>query len=365
MKNKDLFDNTENIEQGKNMHKMYISFHARVILTSVFVAIFLFCSIFLILNSLSVVKLESINYEETGGTNYRVYLKENDLFTEEYFDKSSNVKTFVSNYIKNIKVDFDYLFTVDKPSTMDITYDVTAELITNNAKDNSPLDKKEYTLVESKTDKIIDSNSYSINQPVVIDYEYYNNLANKFKYGTGIEIDSYLNVYLNVKNTFEPNKTGVISIKIPLSEKTIQIKLDEKGLHKKGNKVPEQHTKVGNRYKLFIGFIFAFLSLIFIIKLLKLLSYLIKKKSKYDKYINKILREYDRLIINTRTPPKLEGFNIIRLDSFQELLDARDNVKGAIKYYVVTEHQKCNFYFTHDNDLYLLVIKEVDIDNLK
>ena len=366
MKKKDLFDNTENIEQGKNMHKLYISFHARVIITSVLAFIFLFCSIFLILNSLSVVKLESINYEETGGTDYRVYLKENDgIFEKEYYDKSSNIKTFAANYIDNIKVSFNYLFTVDKPSNVDITYDVTAELITNLAKDNSPLDRKEYTLVQPKTNTILDSNSYSINQDVVIDYEQYNNLANKFKYGTGIEIESYLNVYLNVRTSFSPNTTSVISLKIPLSEKTIQIKLDEKGLHKKGNESVKQETKVGNRYKLFIGFISAFISLVFIIKLLKLLSYLVKKKSKYDKYINKILREYDRLIINTRTPPKLEGFNIIQLDSFQELLDARDNVKGAIKYYVVTEHQKCNFYFVHDNDLYLLVIKEVDIENLK
>lgn len=85
-------------------------------------------------------------------------------------------------------------------------------------------------------------------------------------------------------------------------------------------------------------------------------------KSPYDKYINKILNEYDRLIVETTTAPDIENKNIIRIDSFNELLDVRDNLSLPIKYYIITKHQKCNFYINHNDELYLLTIKAVDIE---
>ena len=373
MNNNDFFFDEEkniNIEEEKNIHKKkkYISFRARVLLISIFTFVFLFCSIFMILNSLSVVKLESINYKETSSIDYKVYLKENEFFTEEYLNKNM---TYIASLIKNITINFNYLFTIDKANTMDISYDVMGKLVITSQKDGSIFFEKEYKLVDETTNTIVESNSYSIDKDVVIDYDYYNNLANKFKYSYGVETESYLNVYLTIKgknkgeNSFNINNNSVISLKIPLSEKAINIKLDYKDLNENKKIFSNQKTQINNRIIFIVGITLAIISLIFLIKLIRLLSFTFKKKSKYDKYINKILREYDRLIINTRTPPKLDGFNVIKLDSFQELLDARDNVKGAIKYYIVTEHQKCNFYFTHDNDLYLLIIKEVDIDNLK
>ena len=367
-----IFDDDKNIEQNLNIQKkkkMYISFNVRLILTSIFTIIFIFCSIFLISNSLSVVKIKSINYKETSSVDYRVYLKENDFFTEKYLDKNNNI-TYIASLIKDIKINFNYLFTIDQPSSMDIVYDVIGKLVITSQKDGSKFFEKDYTLVSTVTDSIIDSNSYSINKDVVIDYDYYNNLANKFKYNYGVDSESYLNVYLTIKgenineNSFDINNNSVISLKIPLSEKAINIKLDYKDINEQKKIFSNQKSRIKNRTLFIIGIVLGIVSLLLIFKLIKLLTFIVRRKSKYDKYINKILREYDRLIINTRTAPKFEDFNVIRVDSFQELLDARDNVKGAIKYYIVTEHQKCNFYLTHGNDLYLLVIKEVDINNL-
>ena len=36
-----------------------------------------------------------------------------------------------------------------------------------------------------------------------------------------------------------------------------------------------------------------------------------KKLSKYDKYINKLLREYDRLIVDTSTKPNVNDYNVL------------------------------------------------------
>ena len=89
------------------------------------------------------------------------------------------------------------------------------------------------------------------------------------------------------------------------------------------------------------------------------------KKTNYDKYITKILNEYDRLIVETTTGPNIQNKSIVKINRFNELLDVRDNLKLPIKYYVISEHQKCQFYIDHEEELYILTIKEVDIEDNK
>ena len=85
------------------------------------------------------------------------------------------------------------------------------------------------------------------------------------------------------------------------------------------------------------------------------------KRTKFDKYIKKILNEYDRLIVETTTPPILKNKNIILINKFQELLDVRDNLRLPVKYYIVDKHKECNFYINHDDELYLFTIKDSDL----
>ncbi len=89
------------------------------------------------------------------------------------------------------------------------------------------------------------------------------------------------------------------------------------------------------------------------------------KKTNYDKYIDKILNEYDRLIVETPTAPNTQNKNIVKIKKFNELLDVRDNLKLPIKYFVVSKHQKCQFYIDHEEEIYILTIKEVDIEGNK
>ena len=101
------------------------------------------------------------------------------------------------------------------------------------------------------------------------------------------------------------------------------------------------------------------------IHLINLLLLTKNKKTNYDKYINKILNEYDRLIVETTTAPNIQDKNIIKINKFEELLDVRDNLKLPIKYFVISKHQKCQFYIDHEEEIYILTIKEVDIEKTK
>ena len=97
-------------------------------------------------------------------------------------------------------------------------------------------------------------------------------------------------------------------------------------------------------------------------KFAKLLLSLKEKKSKYDKYVNRLLREYDRLIVETVTEPILENKNIIEILKFKELLDVRDNLKVTINYYCIEKHIKGILYIKSENDVYVL---NIDNDSLE
>ena len=85
-------------------------------------------------------------------------------------------------------------------------------------------------------------------------------------------------------------------------------------------------------------------------------------KSKYDKYVNRLLRGYDRLIINIKNKPNTNKYNVIEVDRFEELIDVRDNTSQPINYYVITPHQKCEFFVINKDNLYIYVIKASDFD---
>ena len=86
------------------------------------------------------------------------------------------------------------------------------------------------------------------------------------------------------------------------------------------------------------------------------------KKNEYDKLLEKILKEYDRLVVETSTLPNLNKYNLMKITSFNELMDVRDNIRLPIMYYNVVAHQKCHFYIIHEENIYLYTLKAVDLE---
>jgi len=338
-----------------------------IILSSLIAAMLLFIASILLSSSHSIVKLDTISYQETSNVDYKVYLKENEFFTEEYLGKNM---TYVANLIKNIDVNFNYRFDIDRKSNLDIEYKIVGKLSITSNKDNSIFFEKEYTLLEPVKDTLSD-NSYVLNKNIVIDYDYYNGLANRFKYNYGLDSNSKLTVYLEVieksndNSEYELSNTGVLSLNIPLTEKAVNVNLDYMDVNKKKKVSIEEETDIYKRRRFIISLVFLGVVGIIILNIIRLFIKLAGTKSKYDVYINKLLREYDRFIVNTSTSPNTKNLNVIVIDTFNELLDARDNTKGAIKYYVVEKHKKSIFYFTDHGDIYMLTIDAKEFDKTK
>jgi len=348
--------------------RIYVSYTFRTIL---YVVMFftLFCSaILLLLNSLNFIKQKNINYVEKSTLDYKVYLKDNEFYDTPYLGKDM---LYIASLIDKVHIDFDYSFASDENISLDFNYKILGQLSIMDVDEKNTYFEKEYILLDTKKDIINNNDSYLIRETVSIDYDYYNSLASKFKMAYGVDTSSKLTIFLFIdKNSVNDDdmlvsKSSYMSIEIPLSQRSINISMDYKEIDKTSYLVSKSNLVIDNIIGMTISVILIVLSMVMLIKFLRLVSLIIVRKSKYDKYVGKLLKEYDRLIVETSTCPVINGDNVIEIDRFQELLDVRDNLKLPIMYYVVNKHNKCYFYITHNNKTYLNIVKAIDLQKNK
>lgn len=356
-----------NVETTSKKNKLYISFKSKIIIYGLLLFIFLILGTLFLTNSFSVKAGDFINYEEKSNVDYRVYLKENNFYDTDYLGKDM---AYVASLIDYIDASFTYNFNIDNKSNVNFTYDAIGVLTIADTTGGNVFFEKEYNLLDSNRETINNDTTYSVSKNIRIDYNYYNALANQFKTSYGIDTSSTLTVYFRVKEkgdngNYNLNNNSNMSLVIPLSQRAVNIKLDYTEVNQNNKVLNDSLVLVNNYLYMAIGVILIIIAIIFVIKLVRLLKYLTPKKNVYDKYVNKILREYDRLIIETSSAPRIEDSKVINVSKFEELLDARDNLKLPIKYYVVTGHQKGYFYITHNDELYLFKVKKIDLEEDK
>ena len=350
---------------NEDIYKLYRN---RVIIYTVFLAFNLIVCIILSCNIVKKIEVTPINYTDTGIVDYRVYLKENEFYEDQFLPKG---KSYVTSLIDYIDINYNYVFNIDEITDMNFEYKVIGNLIIEDINNNKELLSKEYDILETQKKELHGSNEIVINEKFQINYEEYNQLANKFRSSYGIGTNSYLKLYLVMKkDTINDevysihDKNNINEVIIPLSEKSIEIKIDSTN-----NKSTNQVTfnlKDKIRYSNIICSCILFLiSLYFVKIIIKSYKKMKRRRSLYDKYIYKLLKEYDRLIVETNTLLDFKNYNIIQVSQFTELLDVRDNLKSPINYYCVEKHIKGIFYILADNNIYALFVSTETLEKDK
>ena len=341
-------------------NKLYIDYKTRLLI-SVLLVVFLSILSLLITNTLlNLSNFNKIKYNEKSNIDYKVYLKENNFYEKDYLEKD---KVYIASLIDKILIDFKYDFDIETESNVKFNYEVIAKLSINDEVTGSNYYEKEYKIIDKKEESISNKKLFNLVKQVDINYSYYNSLANTFKQQYGVDTISNLNVYMKIYKGENESNLSTMYVKIPLSEKSVNIELDYQNISNLNF-----FLKTDINYLLQIVLIIflitsLLLNIISIIKFVRLLVLMKDKKTSYDKYINRILNEYDRLIVESTTEPDIKHSNIIKLPNFRELLDVRDNLKLPIMYYVVVKHHKSYFYIKNNNDIYLLINKAADLEN--
>lgn len=360
--------NTNEKNRKKNKIVSTKDYNTKFFITAFLIILLSFLTSSFLKKSYTVLGAQNITYQENSNLDYKVYLKQNDFYESNYLEKDM---VYVANLIDKIDIDFKYIFKIDKKSNIDFEYDIIGKLIISDKSKGKEFFEKDYVLLENKKDTMTEKGLHQIDEKVSIDYGTYNNIANQFRSRYGVDANCNLIVYLNIhekngeKNSFNLNNNSTMSLTIPLSERSINITMDYNEINKTSKLVRNEEVVINNYLYIVLGIICGILLLMELIKFTKLLLSIRIKRSRYEKYINKILREYDRLIVETETAPNTEGKNIVKISKFQELLDVRDNLKLPIKYYIIKKYEECCFYINYEEELYLFKIKAIDFKEEK
>ncbi len=95
----------------KRPHRFYYSFKLRLIINSFLLVFLLIFGINCLLRAFYIEEIKGINYSEHSNLDYKVYLKENDFYEDEYLPKDM---IYVASLIDKIKIDFNYRFVIDE-----------------------------------------------------------------------------------------------------------------------------------------------------------------------------------------------------------------------------------------------------------
>lgn len=354
---------TDKVEKKKK--ERYISFNARITFSLILTIVMIITSVMFINLSIDRNKNVYVNYQESSSTGYKVYLKPNDFYEAPYLDENM---TYIASLIDYINVSFKYNFMVNRTSTINHDYKIVASLVITPEGDSGKiLYTKDYVLEDNVKGVENSASGYSLDKTIAIDYNKYNDLANTFKSTYGVSCDSKLIIKL-ITNTLgkesefgiDYNNSSSSTLTIPLSTRQININIDASNTNKNGSATKTVSAMIGNKPFFVAGIILILLGLASFIYLIKLLVVLLPKKDKYNSYVNKLLNDYDRTIVETNRIPDLKEHDVYKITKFQELLDVRDNLKIPIMY-VKINSEKCCFYVKDGKVLYIYYVKSVDL----
>ena len=97
-------------------HKIYLSFGNRLVLNIVLLLVFVCLFICSFTLAFKITKKEYINIKENSNIDYKIVLKDNNFYEDNYLDQGM---VYVASSIDKINVDYAYNFYVDKKSDLD------------------------------------------------------------------------------------------------------------------------------------------------------------------------------------------------------------------------------------------------------
>lgn len=313
----------------------------------------------LVLKGSMYTKEESIiGYNEVGNIDYKVFLKENNYYQEQYLGKDMQ---YVASIIKDIVPTFTYEMHSEEEMEYTYNYKVSADLIISDPNDNNKVLYKRPSLLVKDTKEKVTGGSFRVDQEVSINYDEYNNYVNAFKKEYALSVNSKLVLTFNIDVTGKSpllkedfKKSSKLVIAIPMSEQTINIGIDTSDINNSGTLERNYMSQIKKPVALVLGIIVGLLSL----ALLYIVIYnFLTNRSKTDVYkatIKSILREYDRAIVSSKTADTIDEskYNVIEVPRIEELLDAHDSTGKPILYNEDTENDISTFIIVSDEILY-------------
>lgn len=333
--------------------------------------IFLVITAFVLKDSLYTDSEAVVGYNEVGNVNYKVFLKENNYYTEKYLGSDMQ---YIASLIDTVNTSFVYEMHSQEKMDYTYKYNVKADLIITDPNDNNKILYKKSSVLVPETEEKVNQASFRIDRDIDINYDEYNDYVNAFKKEYALSVKSRLvitmEVVVNGKSDVlreDFNKTSNLVIAIPMSEQTINIGIDTSDIDNSGILEKNYLSLIKKPLSLVLGIIVLILNLCLLyVSLYTVLSNR-NKKDLYESMVKGIIREYDRAIVTSKSIDSIDfnNYRVIDVASIEELLDAHDVAAEPILYSEVIPDKESIFILINDDILYRFVVNRKELEKEK
>lgn len=312
-----------------------------------------------------------MHYSDSSKLDYNVYLKKNNFYTTPYLPKD---RMYVANIIDYIDTYFDYNFEVVEDINLGYKYYISAKVVVDGTSNKKIFDKEE--ILVDKTDvQQINDKKFSISENVKIDYNKYNQLASSFidEYGISAKANIIVGMYVDVEGTHERfekklNDNAVVSFEIPLTTELTEIKMNY-DLTNNANEVFEYgKTSITHPLLFTVTILIAVVDIA--IAVFEITRYIINKdvKTRYQEKLKKIFRDYGNYISKKSVTAKTKeimytmSLRVEIVNSFDDLINVRDNLEKPILFYESVPGEQAVFYIIDTKVSYIYIMNARDLE---
>lgn len=337
--------------------KGHFGFEKRVILMGSLTVISFVLAIIFCYQAINYSDIDNVSYSERSSVTYSVCLNDNDYYKGQC--QSSGMQ-YISTLTKSIPVVFNYNINYSSAVNYKLDYYILGKTIIYDRDDASKvLYRDDKLLSERKSVEGTDVIA-KLNTKIDVEFKEKNDFVNGYKSKYALNSLASYDVVLYVDDGKGPRE--VASVSIPLSMQTFGI--SEETVANEDQLVSMEKAGLASINTVFglFGGVFGIIGAVILVKLIKLIYVTIDGGSPYEKKLNQILAEYDRVIVMSKSEYKINpDKQFIKLDSFFELLDARDTLEKPIIYERVNS-VKSYFYVEDDERIYRYAMKESDFE---
>lgn len=307
-----------------------------------------------------------VSYDETSNIDYKVYLKENEFFENSYIGPKQQ---YIASLIEYIDADFYYNLSLEEDVEYKYSYRIEAVVDVKQKGTNLSLYTNNIELLKEK-EKTSNLKNVVIDENIKIDYNYYNDLISKFikiyeleNIESTLTVNMYVNAIGSCENFVEnKEKESVMSLKIPLTTKTMAIDLSD-NLIVSENNIIQCKTHYTNNY-IFVLLSAAFM-LLGVILIILTFRYIIKTRTAedlYEKELKKILNNYSSYIQTLGNEFDFSGYQLLKVETFTDMLEIRDTIRQPIL--MKQNFNKKSAYFVVPSNSKILYVYRLKVSDL-
>lgn len=324
-------------------------------------------SIITIVSYFCLSKNEYNRYTEKAKVDYKVNLKENEFYEEDYLDEKN---TIIASLIKDLEVEFKYNLNLEQDQDYTYSYKILAKTsVKESSRDNTIYETTQELL--SKEVQESNAKDLEIAEKVTIDYNEYNEKINKFINVYKLDnTTSTLNLemYVYVINKYDGEQINrdskVMTLNIPLTTKTIDISINSNVIKDEGNILSKKSEYDNLTYMLGIGFVLLVIGVAILIKFIKYVLETRSAEKMYEQELKRILFNYKSYIQKINNEIDYNNYKIIQINTFNEILEMRDTMQSPILMYTEENEDRTKFMIMKDGILYLNVLGAKEIRNV-